>query len=67
MGHSKQLAIKNLLKKANPDRALIPETKREEIASCIIKALWINISCRLLKFGQEKECHYNVAYKLFQH
>ena len=33
MGHSKQLAIKNLLKKANPDRALIPETKREEIAS----------------------------------
>ena len=40
MGHSKQLAIKNLLKKANPDRALIPETKREEIASCIIKALW---------------------------
>ena len=40
MGYSKQLAIKNILKKDNPDRALIPETKREEIASCIIKALW---------------------------
>ena len=40
MRYSKQLAIKNILKKANRDRALIPETKREEIASCIIKALW---------------------------
>ena len=29
MGHLKQLAIKNLLKKANPDRVLIQETKRE--------------------------------------
>ena len=40
MGLSKQLAIKNLLKKANPVRVLFQETKREEIATCIMKALW---------------------------
>ena len=32
MGHSKQLAIKNLLKKANPERVLIQKTKREEMS-----------------------------------
>ena len=40
MGQSKQLAIKTLLKKVNPDIVMIEETKREEIDSCIIKALW---------------------------
>ena len=40
MGQSKQLAIKNLLKKVNPEIVLIQETKREEIDSFIIKALW---------------------------
>ena len=40
MGQSKQLDIKNLLKKLNPDIVLIQETKRKEIDSCIIKALW---------------------------
>ena len=37
MGQSKQLAIKTLLKKVNPEIVLIQETKREEIDSYIIR------------------------------
>ena len=39
-GQSKQLALKRMILKANPDQVLIQETKKEAIELDIIKAIW---------------------------